>query len=340
MRNWFGLVLVGSVASAVLAGCGGGTSAEGTGPALVVLDREARAAGFSLVTHDGKSAPISPVEITADMSLVGPGQRIPLSGSPGEIVVVTGKRGALVPRTLGSDVDADVAQVEGDAQRIKSLAVALHARVSGEGPFQLRAPGILESLAHEDLHGIDSIAPVDAQPETDLLAVEGAARAATAFSATDPRFADLADLGQSARTCSDPIAGTWRSVPKHYSAYQDWAVMTLHVEHASGEGALTATLSAHIWSGGETAFVPGACTEDGLDYQVSMPTRGARAPDGTVRFDAGPWQLDTASCNGAAWGYNPDHFVGVADGRALRSVDNDGGRSVNDPFGFERVSCQ
>ncbi len=66
------------------------------------------------------------------MTLVGPGQRIPLVGAPGEVLVVTGKRGALVPRTLAKEVDGDAVRVSGSEPAVRALASSLNAKVSGQ----------------------------------------------------------------------------------------------------------------------------------------------------------------------------------------------------------------
>ena len=73
-------------------------------------------------------------------------RRIPLSGAPGELLVVTGKRGLLVPHTLATEVDADALRVDGAEHSVRNLADALHARVSGAGPWELRAPGLVATM--------------------------------------------------------------------------------------------------------------------------------------------------------------------------------------------------
>jgi hypothetical protein len=338
MRNWLGLVMVATVG---LLGCSGASGGEeGTGPSLVMLDADARAAGFSLQTSEGTVAPIAPIELSGEVSLVGPGQRIPLVGAPGELLVVTGKRGALIPHTLKDEVDADAVRVEGDPKSVRDLASKLRAVMSGNGPWDLRASGLLANLAQVDTSGVSSILPIDVRVRPEVLEAAAAADEAAAFSSKDPRFADFAGLGNNSRVCRDPLLGTWVSVPKFSRLYQDWHVMTLHVTPGETTGSVTGTVQAHVWNGGAQDILPGPCADNGYNYEVSMPAVGRRGADGSLRFDAGEWQLDNTTCNGAHWGYNPDHFTGVFDGRAIRTLNNDGGRSVNDPFGFERISCE
>ncbi len=346
MRSVLGLVVVGGV-SAALVGCmsGQGQGAEGReGASLAMLDADARAAGFSFVTEDGKVAPVAPIELEGEVTLVGPGQRIPLVGAPGELLVVTGKRGTLVPHTLATEVDADGVRVSGAEPAVRALASTLHARMSGAGPWELHAPGIMASLAHQPaLEGISAVEPIDLEA-ADQMALTARAVAqtemVTPFSASDPRFAGFGDLGRGAPVCGDPALGTWVSVPQRFD---NWHVFTLHVQPGSTPAALTGTVNAHVWSGGSADEAPStACDGNEMDAQVVMAATGSRAPDGSVRFDAGPWDFAPGSCTGFAegWGYFPDHFNGVVDGGAIRSVNRDGSRWDNAPVGFQRVSCE
>jgi hypothetical protein len=258
---------------------------------------------------------------------------------------VTGKTGALVPRTLAKEVDGDAVRVDGSEASVRALASSLGAKVSGAGPWELRAPGIFASLAHQGsvgaLEGVSRVEALDVRAP----AVAEAARAAgeggeaRAFSASDPRFAGFEGLGARAPVCGDPLAGTWVSAPQHL--YQ-WHVFTLHVEPGAKPGQLAGTVSAHVWSGGAEEEPPAACGEADMDVRVSMAATGLRAQDGSVRFDAGPWRLDGSSCTPdvQGWSYNPDHFSGLTQGGAIRSLNNDGGDFVNVPTAFERVSCE
>jgi hypothetical protein len=343
MRSLMVLVVMGSVG---LLGCAGATSdgAEEGAPALVMLDAEARASGFSLVTAEGKLAPVAPIALEGDVMLVGPGQRIPLAAVPGELLVVTGKRGTLVSRSVGAEVDADAVRVNGTEPSVRALASTLNAKITGEGPWELRAPGLVASLAHQEApQGVSAIETVEVQAAAETAraaAVAAATSEATPFSSSDPRFASFGPLGARPLTCSDPAAGTWVSVPKFNATYEDWHVFTLHVEPGDRQGEIAGTVQAHIWSGGAEDLAPDGCEGNEMDYRVSMAATGLRAADGSVRFDSGPWQLEEGSCTQTARGYNPDHFSGLVSGGAIRSVNNDGGRAVNDPVGFERISCE
>jgi hypothetical protein len=339
MRSSAALVLVAGMG---LVGCAAGTAGEGTeeaGQALVMLDGEARAAGFSLLTDEGKIAPLTPIPLEGAVTLVGPGQRIPLAGVPGEVLVVTGKRGALVGRTLTTEVDSDSVRVDGDEPSVRRLATALGAKVVGQGPWQLHARGVLTSLSREgSLAGIRSIELVDT-PDQAVQAAVLAADDSQPFSAADPRFKSFGVLGGHAPVCPDPAAGTWVSIPQHFAG---WHVFTLHVEAGASSSELTGTVDAHVWSGGAAEEPPASCDGTALDVHVSMPATGTRDADGSFRFDAGGWHVDRNSCTAdvSGFSYLPDHFSGAVAGGALRSLNHDGSAFDNAPIAFERVSCE
>jgi len=307
-----------------------------------MLDGEARAAGFSLITDEGKIAPVTPVEMEGDVALVGPGQRIPLTGVPGEVLVVTGKRGALVGRALSTEIDADAVRVDGAEPSVRALASSLGAKVVGQGPWELHAPGIVKSLAHQSAtEGVQSIEVLDAKAPSQ--GVQAAAVQAVdevrPFSSSDTRFASFGVLGGHAPVCPDPAAGTWVSVPQHFAG---WHVFTLHVEPGSSPNLVTGTVDVHVWSGGASEEPPASCDGTELDVRVSMPAIGVRGEDGSLRFDAGDWHLDRNSCSSAGAGsfnYLPDHFAGAIEGGGFRSLNHDGSAFDSAPVGFERVSC-
>lgn len=342
IRSTVALILMGGVG---LVGCAGGEVAgeEGAGkPALVMLDGEARAAGFSLVTHEGKVAPVTPIELEEGAVLVGPGQRIPLSGAPGELLVVTGKHGTLVGRTLATEVDADAVRVDGNEKSVRALASLLGARVTGAGPWELRARGIVTALSHQGpVEGVTSMEILDVKATTAaVMAAAAAATDARPYSSADPRFASFGLLGARSPVCEDPSLGTWVSIPQHF---EHWHAFTLHVERGAHPGELAGTVDAHVWAGGAGEEPPDSCSWSELDVRVTMAATGTRAADGGFRFDGGSWSFDRSSCSTgvhSGFGYLPDHFVGGMEGGALRTVNQDGSRFDNAPVGFSRISCE
>ena len=71
-----------------------------------------------------------------------------------------------------------------------------------------------------------------------------------------------------------------------------------------------------------------------------MPSKGSIDPQGTVVFGAQTYTIDKVVC-GQPGRYNPDNFSGKIDveRQEFQSVNNDGGRAVNDPTVFRRVRC-
>ncbi|MBI2896268.1 MAG: hypothetical protein HYY06_22110 [Deltaproteobacteria bacterium] len=143
-------------------------------------------------------------------------------------------------------------------------------------------------------------------------------------------------------TCSDPVEGTWMS-HKYYPEYADWYVFSLRIRRAQGSSSgLTGEIQAHVWSGGPRDAEPPACTGFGSHWTVFMTAQGT-IDDGRIHFWGTSWRPETAFCGRApvSGEYNLDHFSGTIDPaiQEFQSVNNDGGRSVNDPTVFRRVGC-
>jgi len=143
-------------------------------------------------------------------------------------------------------------------------------------------------------------------------------------------------------TCVDPVEGLWKS-HLYDPIYRDWTVFMLHIQRVPGsETEITGTITNHSWDGPPTQQEPGPCTPGLTQWVVSMDARGHVQADGQIEFGgAGQWRLDRVVCNGGPGGYNLDNFSGVIDPalQEFQSVNNDGGRAVNDPTVFRRISC-
>lgn len=148
--------------------------------------------------------------------------------------------------------------------------------------------------------------------------------------------------------CRDPVAGVWKS-HSYDERHGDWTIFTLEIRRkleGSGEEAvpslteLSGRILNHTWYASPEESQPGPC-KGLLRYQVSMDAEGA-VVDGAIRFGGiGVWNLDEVLCGEWTMGYNLDNFTGQIDAELLefQSVNNDGGRAVDDPTVFRRVAC-
>jgi len=145
-----------------------------------------------------------------------------------------------------------------------------------------------------------------------------------------------------AEGCDDPIAGVWKS-HQYDEQYRDWTVFMLNIRRVEdNESELTGTIVNHSWDAGPDAEEPVPCSRGGAEWLVSMDARGRLSADGRIFFGGvGQWRLDRVICNWGPGGYNLDNFSGVIDPELFefQSVNNDGGRAVDDPTVFRRVRC-
>ena len=140
----------------------------------------------------------------------------------------------------------------------------------------------------------------------------------------------------------DPVAGVWKS-HQYDPRYGDWTVFMLRIRRVEGdERRLVGTITNHSWAGTRAQEEPTPCGSFGWQWVVSMDARGSVSEDGRIAFGGvGQWRLDQVICERGPHAYNLDNFTGVIDRELneFQSVNNDGGRAVNDPTVFRRVSC-
>ena len=140
--------------------------------------------------------------------------------------------------------------------------------------------------------------------------------------------------------CKDPVAGVWQS-HSYNEMYREWGRFTLTVRRVEGsETALEGEIVNESWYGPETESVRGPCLGR-LQYLVSMPAVGSYVGD-TVEFHGTDWKMEEELCAVTdSFGYNLDRFSGLIDHdiQEFQSVNNDGGRYINVPTVFRRVSC-
>ena len=142
-------------------------------------------------------------------------------------------------------------------------------------------------------------------------------------------------------TCDDPVVGIWKS-HKYSPRYGDWTIFTLEIRRGEQEGTLVGLIRNHHWDGTPTEEEPGPCVAGKQRWVVSMDARGTVDETGNIAFGGiGQWRLDEVLCSRGPWGYNLDNFSGTIDPeiQEFQSVNNDGGRAVNEPTVFRRIQC-
>ncbi len=141
--------------------------------------------------------------------------------------------------------------------------------------------------------------------------------------------------------CRDPATGVWQS-HSFNEMYQEWGRFTLTIRRKPGsETELEGEMTNESWYGPDTEVVRGPCVGR-LQYLVSMKASGSYSDDGRIEFAGTEWTLEEALCAvDGGFGYNLDQFSGQIDPelQEFQSVNNDGGRYVNVPTVFRRISC-
>jgi hypothetical protein len=143
-------------------------------------------------------------------------------------------------------------------------------------------------------------------------------------------------------TCTDPVEGVWLS-HTYNPDFQDWYMFTLRIRRITpGSDQLIGDIESHSWNGSPTESEPPAC-RFGLNHWTVQMTAQGSIDKGAVSFAGTQWQPKETFCgHGPGMGeYNLDHFSGQIDPalQEFQSVNNDGGRSVNEPAVFRRIGC-
>jgi hypothetical protein len=140
--------------------------------------------------------------------------------------------------------------------------------------------------------------------------------------------------------CKDPVAGIWKS-HSYDALHRDWTIFTLEMKRVEeGKDQFEGRIVNDSWVAEPHESSPPPCRGE-LRYIISMNAEG-EIRDGEINFwGVGTWNLDEVPCGYWDMGYNLDHFSGKIDPDLMefQSVNNDGGRAVNDPVVFRRVQC-
>jgi hypothetical protein len=142
-------------------------------------------------------------------------------------------------------------------------------------------------------------------------------------------------------TCPDAVEGVWLG---HYYDASDrtWYKRSLEIRRvAPGSDRVHGEIVAHFWDGGPKDVNPPPCRPGGQEHVVHMPAVGTATADGKVDFGGTSWRADPPICSRGGFGYAPDRFTGQIDPaiQEFQSVNNDGGRAVNEPNVFRRIRC-
>jgi hypothetical protein len=141
--------------------------------------------------------------------------------------------------------------------------------------------------------------------------------------------------------CEHEVEGYWKS-HAYNPMYGDWVEFTLEVHTVPGKpGELTGKILNHTWKGGPEREQPGACgPSQAWRARIAMQAKGTYK-DREIAFWGTELTLDETLCGRPPSGYNLDRFTGTIDAaiQEFQSVNNDGGRSVNEPTVFRRIGC-
>jgi len=143
--------------------------------------------------------------------------------------------------------------------------------------------------------------------------------------------------------CDDTVAGVWKS-HKYDARFGDWYsfTLTIHRDPADPQK-LTGSIQSHSWNGGPEQEQPPACTAGVWHWTILMTAEGRVTPEGRIELGGTSWRMENSYCGRplSAGEYNLDNFSGIIDTEIMefQSVNNDGGRSINDPTVFRRISC-
>lgn len=144
--------------------------------------------------------------------------------------------------------------------------------------------------------------------------------------------------------CEDKVEGEWKA-HQYNDVWHQWVIFKLEIRRKpDSPNELVGRITNETWSGRKSDQEPGECSAF-VPYRirVSMPESFGTFRDGKVVFGADSFKYDGLLCGKLpfGFGYRPDHFTGTIDEerQEFQSVNNDGGRAVNEPTLFRRIKC-
>ncbi|NUP11050.1 MAG: hypothetical protein HOW73_33815 [Polyangiaceae bacterium] len=350
------------------------------GERYVLLDTEAREAGYSISIDGHETDAVLPtlLEDGARVSLLGPDGKQALEVEPGELIHVHGAAAEVESLDIGGEIEAGKIVLDAKSDVAHELARTLKAEVADmdDGRFELRGDDLLSKLADLDESGdVRAIEPVLVDREGNEARSVPRAEAPTHKVLTQPMLvADEALLQHVATwkslwnetvtsnrravfdealdrrgvppavTCSDPVVGTWVShdFTVEDTERNDW---TLRISAAPGKaGRYVGQIRNDSWYGAEneTEKSPSACVDSNMHYVVNMVAEGSLDENGQLDFRGTSWKNERTICGEPLeqGEYNLDRFTGALSDSRFESVNNDGGRMVDHPTAFRRISCK
>jgi hypothetical protein len=297
--GWLGLAM-GTMA------CGQGAEPSG----YILLDREARAAGYSVEKDGHTQRATLPLALgdAEEATLVHADSRQSLFAQPGEVVVVRGANAQTERWVLGRDIEPDLLDLDAPEDVARELAGA----VGGE----LTARGSSWRLAALDAWELASQMPVPAEVVgAEPVAIDAIGSAQLGLTDEAPMNPDQASAGtiaasrdpQGSASGATSAAGTWRG--QLYSPWHlAWYEFTITIRPSPN--GLRGQVMAHSWSGiPQDSIVPAKC--DGEErWKVREAAAGTLGADGTLTFESQSWAVAQRFCGEGPRQYAVDHFVG------------------------------
>jgi hypothetical protein len=123
---------------------------------LLLLDAQARSAGYALTVGDWTGSPVTPIAVSPmdDVVVNGPTGKLHVVPRPGALGVVTRSGAGVTWQVLGKEVDADRFVVRGPEHAARELATALDAQLNRDGDerWVISGPEVLAQSAWMKTH--------------------------------------------------------------------------------------------------------------------------------------------------------------------------------------------
>ena len=344
------LCLAGCLATLAI-GCGSKSGPDDTG--YLVLDQQARLAGYGFEVDGLLETGVMPIEVTPDdeITLVGDDTEEPVEMAPGDVLLVHGADGAWSRLALGRTAAPDLIDVDGPDLAVQELAEALGGEAERAGAvWRIWAPdGFREAALMIPPSGLVQVLPVDADYSAAPPIEDWELSTPTVDRGSEPSTMALGPAGipglanpfGESVSC-EGVSGVWRG--QQYMEHQSgWYRFTLNVDRGGRDGTeLFGHIISHGWRGDRLASAPPQLGEEVWShYKVRMPASGEADSEG-VRFTGLDWSLEARLSGWAptfSGEYCEDSFSGKIGRDGLLRAENDDGCNPIADVVFTRVAC-